>query len=391
MKYRKGSSGEELSVLGYGGLRFTKKGNTIDKEKAEREIMTAIGGGVNYLDTAYTYNGSEALIGEILERNQCRDQVYLATKLPLFLIRNPQGMEKVFQEQLRRLRTDHIDYYLMHMLNDTATWKRFQDWGIEEWIREKKNSGQIGHIGFSYHGSHDEFCHVADAYPWEFCQIQYNYMDEYFQAGRQGLQYAHSKGMHVVIMEPLRGGRLVQLLPSTVRDIFQREGERSPAAWAFRWLYDQPEVTTVLSGMNTLEMVEENLRIAEEADVHCMTEREHAVLREVRRELERTVLVKCTGCAYCMPCPQGVDIPGTFRCYNMTTTEGIRSAKTDYRRSSLMRRNPSSASRCIGCGKCEKHCPQEIPIREELKKAAGKLEGPMYQLWKTAIHLGRFY
>ncbi len=392
MQYREGCNGEQLSVLGFGCMRFTHKGPGIDKKKAEQELLAAIEGGVNYLDTAYVYPGSEALVGEILEENHCRDKVYLATKLPHYLVRSREGIEKIFQEELKRLRTDHIDYYLMHMLSDRKAWERLLPWGIEEWIAEKKASGQIRHIGFSFHGHTEAFKEVVDAYPWEFCQIQYNYMDENSQAGRSGLQYAHEKGLPVIIMEPLRGGRLVGLLPKEAKGIIRKYGDgRSPAEWAFRWLYDQPEVTVVLSGMNSTEMVEENLRIASETLPGCMTERDRRLLAHVKNVVNRNVRVGCTGCGYCMPCPKGVDIPGTFRCYNAATSEGLTSARRDYLQTTAMRSETSSASQCIRCGKCEQHCPQHLPIRDKLAEAAKELETPIYKIAKAAIHIGKFY
>ena len=253
MQYRYDKKGTPLSILGYGCLRFTKKNGKIDLKKTETEIMEAIERGVNYFDTAYVYSGSEAALGEILKKNHCRDRVYLATKLPHYLIKSRHGLERCFQEQLRRLQTDHIDYYLMHMLNDAATWKTLQDKGVQEWIEEKLRCGEIRNIGFSYHGNTANFTELLDAYDWDFCQIQYNYMDEHTQAGREGLTYAEKKGIPVVIMEPLRGGKLVDLLPEAAKACFAKATPvRSPAEWAFRWLWDQTGVTVVLSGMNSV-------------------------------------------------------------------------------------------------------------------------------------------
>ena len=315
MQYRKDKKGNDISLLGYGCMRFTRKGTAIDLDKAEREVMTAIRGGVNYLDTAYIYPGSEVAVGEILQRNQCRDKVYIASKLPHYLIKSVEGAEKTFQEELKRLKTDHIDYYLMHMLTDMATWEKLKKLGIEQWIASKLSSGQIRNIGFSYHGSTDIFRQLVDAYDWDFCQIQYNYMDEYSQAGVEGLRYANEKGLPVIIMEPLRGGRLVNYLPESAKKIFERDPEgRMPAELAFKWLYDQPEVTCVLSGMNSVEMVEQNLSTASKAHPGCMTTSDKELVEQVREEISRSVKVGCTGCGYCMPCQQGWVKPGTFRC-----------------------------------------------------------------------------
>ena len=386
MQYRKDKKGTELSILGYGCLRFTKKNGKIDLEKAEKEIMEAVRNGVNYFDTAYVYHGSEAALGEILKRNRCRDQVYIATKLPHYLIKSRAGLEKCFQEQLRRLQTDHVDYYLMHMLNDVQTWEILQKKGVKDWIGEKLRLGQIHNIGFSYHGRSDMFKRLVDAYDWDFCQIQYNYMDEHSQAGVDGLRHAHAKGLPVIIMEPLRGGRIVNLLPESAKELFRNDGEgRTPAKLALKWLYDQPEVTCVLSGMNSMEMVEQNIKTACENGVGCMTDSDRALVARVKEEIERHVKVGCTGCGYCMPCPRGVDIPGTFRCYNAMYSEGKKSGRRDYLQCTAFRKDTGSASQCVGCGKCEAHCPQHIEIRRELKTAAGELEDFKYKVMKTAI------
>ena len=391
MQYRKDKKGNDISLLGYGCLRFTKKGTGIDLEKAEKEILEAIQSGVNYFDTAYVYGGSEAALGEILERNHCRDQVNIATKLPHYLIKSVEGAEKLFQEELRRLRTDHVEYYLMHMLSDIATWNHLVRLGIKDWIQEKLESGQIRNIGFSFHGSTPMFKQLVDAYDWDFCQIQYNYIDEFSQAGVEGLHYAYEKGIPVIIMEPLRGGRLVDLLPKSAKEIFANDPKgRTPAEMAFKWLYDQPEVICVLSGMNDMDMVRQNVKTASEAFAGCLTEDDRKLIRCVKDEINRTVKVGCTGCGYCMPCPKGVDIPGTFRCYNAIYSEGKKSAKKDYR-FFAMKKHPTGASECIRCGKCETHCPQKIPIREELKHAAAELEGFQYKAVKLGAKLFKLY
>ncbi len=392
MQYRKDRKGNELSILGYGCMRFTRNGSEIDLDKAEREVMHAIRNGVNYLDTAYVYPGSEEAVGKILAKNRCRDQINLATKLPHYLIRSVPGAEKKFQEELRRLQTDHIDYYLMHMLNDVKTWERLVSYGICDWIREKKANGEIRNIGFSYHGNSENFKALLDAYNWDFCQIQYNYLDEHSQAGREGLCYAGAKGIPVIIMEPLRGGRLVNNLPATARQRIEQSGEfASPAEMAFRWLWDQPQVTCVLSGMNSLEMVEENLRIANQARPNTFTDEQRALVEEVKQEIQKKVRVGCTGCGYCMPCPHRVDIPLTFHCYNLKYTEGRQSGMWEYLQSTAMRRETSSASQCVGCGKCERLCPQGLPIREKLKEAVRELETPKYRVIRWAVKTFHIY
>ncbi len=388
MQYRKDRKGKKLSVLGYGCMRFTRKGAGIDLDKAEREVMRAIELGVNYFDTAYIYPGSEAAVGEILHRNHCREQVSIATKLPHYMIKSMEGIEKTFEEELRRLKTDYIDYYLMHMLTDTDTWEKLKKMGIIEWIETKMKSGAIRNIGFSYHGHTDMFKQLVDAYDWDFCQIQYNYMDEFSQAGREGLQYANKKGLPVIIMEPLRGGRLVNLLPQGAKELFAQDPmNRSAAELAFRWLYNQPEVTCVLSGMNSVEMIEENVKTAEKAAAGHFSAEDDALIQKVKAEIEKTVKVGCTGCGYCMPCPKGVDIPVTFRCYNEMYSETKGGARKEYLQCTAFRKNQSSASQCIGCGKCERHCPQNIEIRKELKRAVKELEPFPYKVAKKAIAL----
>jgi len=274
MQYRGDSKGNQISILGYGCMRFTKKGSAIDLEKAEQELMYAIRHGVNYLDTAYIYPGNEEAVGKILAKNKCREEVYLATKLPHYMIRSVAGAQKKFQEELVRLQTNYVDYYLMHMLNDVKTWEKLVSIGIREWLEGKKASGEIRQIGFSYHGNSGNFKALLDAYDWDFCQIQYNYLDEYSQAGREGLNYAASKNIPVIIMEPLRGGRLVNNLPVQAEEKIAGSGF-TPAELALRWLWDQPQVTCVLSGMNSLEMVQENIRIAETSEAGVFGEEEY--------------------------------------------------------------------------------------------------------------------
>ena len=370
MQYREGAGGEKWSALGFGCMRFPRAGSGIDTAEAEREIRRAVELGVNYFDTAYIYPGSEECLGEILERNQLRDRVLIASKLPQYLINSAAAIEKRFQEQLRRLRTDHIDNYLMHMLTDLDAWRKLCALGIEDWIAEKKRTGAIRHIGFSFHGNTAMFLKILDAYDWDFCQIQYNYMDEVSQAGKAGLQAAAAKGIPVVIMEPLRGGKLVSLLPESARKRLAESGQgKSAAELAFRWLWDQPEVTCVLSGMNSLDMLEENCRVASAALPGCLSEAERALIADLRTDINGKLRVPCTGCGYCMPCPQGVDIPGAFRSYNLTATENRVAGLREYFQNVSLRRDPPFPSQCVGCGKCERHCPQHIPIIQELKKA----------------------
>lgn len=386
MNYRTDKYDNQLSILGFGCMRFPQKMGRIDMEETEREIMTAYQAGVNYYDTAYIYPGSEAALGEIFERNNIREKVYIATKLPHYLIKSVADMDKLFAEELRRLRTDYVDYYLMHMLTDTDTWNRLKSLGIEEWITQKKASGAIRQIGFSYHGNSEMFCNLVDAYDWDFCQIQYNYMDEHSQAGRRGLYHAHEKGIPVIIMEPLRGGKLVNRLPDTAKKIFEEyKIKRTPAQWAFRWLWNQPEVTVVLSGMNSDEMVRDNIQTASTVEVGELREEEEQMLKQVVAAINAKMKVGCTGCGYCMPCPKGVDIPGTFAAYNRRYAEGKFWSFVDYVMCTTLRKNSTAASNCVGCGKCEKHCPQHIEIRKCLKDAQKELETPIYKVVRKVV------
>ena len=380
MKYRSDRYGTKISQLGFGCMRFQRKGNGIDYDKAEKQVMAAMKHGVNYFDTAYLYPGSEECMGRIFEENRCRDKVYIATKLPQYLMRNAENIEKTFREELTRLRTDYIDYYLMHMFTDISEWEHLQKLGIEKWIKEKKEAGIIRNIGFSYHGDFDMFEKILNAYDWDFCQIQYNYLDEHAQAGRKGLQAAAAGGIPVIIMEPLRGGKLVDL-PTKAKELLQKD-ERgyTPAELGLRWLWNQPEVTCVLSGMNTMQMVKENIRIASSAAPGHFTGEDFALVEKIKKIIHEKEKVGCTGCRYCMPCPKGVDIPGNFYYYSLMYMEKKASARFEFAQAMGVRKEPGFASQCVGCGKCEKHCPQHLPIREKLKEADKALRPVPYKI-----------
>ncbi len=389
MQYRLDRNKENVSLLGYGCMRFSRKSGGIDYKKAEAEVLRAISLGVNYLDTAYLYPGSEETLGRILDENSCRDQVNIATKLPQYLVRKAPLIDKIFDEELRRLRTDHVDYYLMHMVTDPRQWHNLCELGIEEWIARKKESGAIRNIGFSYHGDTELFLQVLDAYDWDFCQIQYNYLDEHTQAGRQGLEAAAAKGIPVIIMEPLRGGKLVDHLPKGALDAFAQSGRAwSPAEWSLRWLWNQPEVTCVLSGMNSIAMVEENCRVASEVREGEFGERDFQTIEKVKDAINATMRVGCTGCGYCMPCPKGVDIPALFRCYNEMYTESKVEGRKEYWQTVSLRKTKAFARQCVGCGACERRCPQGIAIREqihiadrELRPLPWRIAGDVARLW----------
>ena len=387
MQYRKDRYGDNLSILGYGCMRFSRKGGGVDIDKTEQELLTAYRAGVNYYDTAYIYPGSESALGEILERNGIRDNVRIATKLPQYLVRNLASLDKYFDEELSRLRTDRVDYYLMHHMTDLSQWERLKGIGIEDWIAKKKAAGAIRNIGFSYHGNTDNFLKILADYDWDFCQIQYNYLDETTQAGVAGLKAAAQRGIPVIIMEPLRGGKLVNKLPEDAKRLIAGNSRGwSPADWGLRWLWDQPEVTVVLSGMNSLAMVEENTRIASDAVAGAFTEEDRSFLQKIVDIINVKEKVGCTGCRYCMPCPKGVDVPGIFASYNTMYTESKMSGRSQYFQTVALAAQPSFASQCIKCGKCEQHCPQSIPIREKIHEAErALLPWPI----KSIVKLGR--
>lgn len=377
MQYREmGNTGDKISILGYGCMRFPRSGARIDEKRTERQIISAIERGVNYFDTAYLYFGSEGVLGNILSKGY-RDKVFIATKLPPIQVNTRGDMDKLLDLELARLKTDHIDYYLMHNIMSLAAWERLKKLGVEDFLEKAKASGKIRHVAFSSHGGKDQFKKLVDDYPWAMAQIQYNYLDEDNQAGREGLLYAASKGMGVVVMEPLRGGYLVNKLPPAVRDIFNKAPvTRSPAEWGLRWVWNHPEVTTVLSGMNVEEHIEENIRIATEITPNSLSDEELGMFARVKEIVESTVKVPCTGCGYCVPCPAGVDIPGCFSVYNdKFTMNGLgRGAGYIIRTSGFDGGGRSYASLCKDCGICEKKCPQSIPIRRHLKDVSREME-----------------
>ena len=384
MQYRKG-----ISILGYGCMRFTQTGGKIDLEKAEQEVLRAFEMGVNYYDTAYIYPGSEEALGKIIEKHGLRDKITLTTKLPQYMVKNRAGLDKYRDEELKRRRTDHLDYYLMHHMTDYAQWERLAGLGIVEWMKEKKEAGVVKHFGFSFHGNTEMFLKILNAYDWELCLVQYNYMDEFAQAGRAGVEAAAAKGIPVLIMEPLRGGKLVDLLPERARkEIAEDRNGWTPAEWAFRWLWNQEAVTCVLSGMNSIQMIEENCNTASVAEAGSFGGHEFEMIDRIKAIINENMKVNCTGCRYCMPCPKGIDIPGIFSCYNHMASEGKSSGRKEYFQTIALRADSADASQCIKCGKCEQHCPQSIPIREKIQEADKALRPLPY---KAAYFIARKY
>jgi predicted aldo/keto reductase-like oxidoreductase len=367
-------------------MRFPQQGKRIDEERTERQVISAIEQGVNYFDTAHTYPNSEVVLGKILAKGY-RERVLIATKLPLILVNSRQGMERIFATSLQRLQTDHVDYYLMHSLVSAEAWQRAKALGVVEFIERAKAEGKLRHIGFSYHGDPEQFKAIVDDYPWDFCQIQYNYLDEHYQAGTAGLVYAAGKGLGVIVMEPLRGGSLVGKMPPPVQALWaQAAVQRTPAEWALRWVWNHPEVSVVLSGMNDEAHIEENIRIAGAATPDSLTPEELRIVSQVNTTIAGLLKVGCTGCGYCMPCPAGVDIPSCFSAYNTRHLFGERGPQLGYvaYTCGMDGGKPSYASLCQNCGKCELKCPQHLPIRRHLREVAKDLEGWYF---KPIVHM----
>ena len=384
MQYRKiGKTGERASALGFGCMRFPVidgKAHQIDEKRATAMIRYAINHGVDYFDTAYPYHKSdrnpkgrsEPFLGKAL-RDFPRDEFKIATKLPSWLVKSKKDMDIYLDDQLRRLRTDYIDFYLLHGLA-AASWKNLRGHKVLDFLDDALSDGRIRHAGFSFHDELPLFKEIVDAYDWGFCQIQYNYMDEDNQAGTKGLKYAASKKLGVIVMEPLLGGFLGNKLPRDIRRKVDRAApRRTPAELALRFLWDKREVSLILSGMTTMSQLRENIRTADKAKPGCLTKGEKALIDKVRKGLRSKSMVPCTGCKYCMPCPSGVDIPGCFEQLNHGHMyNDIPYAKRAY---AWTVKPNSRASKCTECGKCEELCPQGIKIRDHLKDVVKELEG----------------
>ena len=388
MQYRLDKkSGNKLSVLGLGCMRLPGSLGRIDMLKAEPLIMHAIEKGINFFDTAYLYPGSEVALGTVLEKNKVREKVYIGTKLPLFKCRSYEDFDNVFNEELSRLRTDYIDYYFMHNLSGLADWQRMCGLGVEKWIAEKKADGKIRQVGFSFHGLKDEFTKLIDAYDWEFCMIQYNYININYQAGRDGLKYAYSKDIPVFIMEPLLGGRLSNDLPPAALKMFEQNNPKASAAsWALRWLWHHAEPAVVLSGMSNMAQLDENITLASASEPSCMSDDELAVIDKVAEIFQTSYKIPCTGCNYCLPCPKGINIPDSFLSYNTSYTISRFAGITQFATTSGGFSPTFSLYDCIRCGKCEKECPQKIAIMERIIDVRKRMEPIWY---RTAIKLAR--
>jgi len=384
MLYRKlGNCGLDVSILGFGCMRLPviqgtgKATDIFDPKKPIDEVLAAemmqyaVDHGVNYFDTAFFYHGgkSERVLGKALK--ECREKVMLATKLPCWMAQSAQDFDSFLNKQLERLDTTYLDFYLLHGLN-RPIWQKMKDWGALEFLNKILADGRIRYAGFSFHDDVMIFKEIIDAYDWTMCQIQFNYFDENYQAGKEGLEYAASKGIGMVIMEPLRGGRLTEGIPEEVQEIWNSaQKRRTPAEWAMRWVWNHPEVSTALSGMSTIEQLKENIALAGKAQPHSLSVDELELIGQAKQIYKNMLQIDCTGCAYCMPCQNGVNIPMNFSLYNdtfMFKDPEIAPLLYNYMLSPEQR-----ASNCQECGECEEHCPQHIDIKEELKKVHEKL------------------
>jgi uncharacterized protein len=379
MQYRPfGTTGFQVSALGFGAMRLPLRGpgaGDIDESQAVRMIRTAIDAGVNYVDTAFGYHGgrSEVVVGQAL-RDGYRQRIKLATKLPSWQVKSADDFDTFLGRQLGRLQTEHIDFYLLHNLN-AADWPRVKNLGILKRAERALRDGRIGALGFSFHDQLPLFKEIVGAYHWSLCQIQYNFMDIAYQAGREGLEYASGRGIPVVVMEPIRGGQLAQEPPPAVAEIWARSAIRTtPADRALQWLWDQPAVTTVLSGMSTMAQVEQNLVSAARSRPNSLPETERVLYLHAKAAYEGLKPIPCTQCKYCLPCPNGVDVPRNFELYNDTVIYGhTEKTQRTYRAFFPAEKH---ADRCQRCGECEPKCPQNIPIMEWLPQVEARLGTP---------------
>lgn len=373
--------GVPISAFGLGCMRFPTKevkgadgstGQVVDQKLATELIRGAIERGVNYIDTAYVYSEgkNESVVGKALEGGY-RERVYLATKLPVWNCNTKEDLPRLFEEQCRNLQTDVIDFYLVHALNGEK-WDQMLALGIREFLDDLKAKGRIRYACFSFHDSYDAFERIFNGYNWDMCQLQYNFMDVHHQAGIKGLELAASRGVPVVIMEGLRGGKLASA-PNEILDIYRSYPEkRTPVEWAFRWLCHHPQILTVLSGVTSMEQLEDNIRIFSEAGEGCMTEEEIALMAKVTEAYEKRTKAGCTNCRYCMPCPAGVDIPGIFHVWNEAYQYGQELSGLDAYAGKM--RKGKGADLCVGCRACESVCPQQLPVSELLEKAHSEMK-----------------
>jgi predicted aldo/keto reductase-like oxidoreductase len=376
MQYRKlGKSGIKVSALGFGCMRFPTMETDdeslspfeipVNEEESEKMLLYAMEHGINYFDTAYPYHGgkSEKILGRTMKPH--RDRVMIATKLPAMMVKEASDVERFIDEQLKRLDSDYVDFYLLHGLNNHS-WSLMKEYKALDFMERLISDSRVRYAGFSFHDEVKVFKEIVDSYDWTLCQIQYNYFDENRQAGKEGLQYAAGKGIGVVIMEPLRGGNLTDNIPPAVQAIWDSaETKRTAAEWALRWVLNHAEVSVVLSGMSAMPQLVENLKTVEDAEPNSLGQNELSLIQKAKEEYEALLKVGCTGCGYCMPCPNGVDIPTNFNAYNnFFLFDQQRMSQMMY---NMMMPEGQRASSCIECGECEEKCPQQIEIMEELK------------------------
>jgi predicted aldo/keto reductase-like oxidoreductase len=378
MKQRKfGKLDWKVSALGFGAMRLPIVGNDaakINEPEAIRMIRYTFDNGVNYIDTAYVYHRgtSEVLVGKALQ-DAYRKKVKLATKMPTWPVKSQEDMDRYLDEQLKRLNTEYVDFYLLHGL-DAERWSKLTDLKVLDWLEKKKEEGKIKHLGFSFHDEYASFKRIIDSYDrWTLCQIHYNYVDSHYQAGMRGLKYAASKGLAVVIMEPIAGGRLAIKPPLEIQAIWDKaEKRRTPAEWALQWLWNQPQVSVVLSGMSAMEQVIQNVRSANRSGPSSLAEKDLRLINLVARKYKQYGYVGCTGCRYCQPCPEGVNIPKIISLYNEYF---MKDRNDEIKKKYWEHITPESqAKRCARCGKCEELCPQKLPVRDILNKAAWLFE-----------------
>jgi len=375
MLYRKfGKTNEQVSVLGFGAMRLPTLGadNEIDIKKATKMVRRAIDNGLTYIDTAHPYHGetSELFVGKAL-KDGYREKVKLATKLPSWHIGSREDMDKYLDEQMDRLQTNCIDFLLLHTLT-SEYWENYKKHDVFDFVRSAKASGKINHIGFSFHDELDVFKQIVDEFDWDFCMFQYNFMDTNYQAGEEGLAYAYDKGLGIAIMEPLRGGALVNNIPDDVQEKWDSLGkDHSVAGWALKYVWDDPRVNVILSGMSDMDQVTDNIKEANDAYPNSLTDKEKSTMNEIKQIYHARMLVDCTACKYCMPCPFGVDIPKNFMFLNNSSMyQDIPGTKRSY---TYFFEDAAKANKCTECGACEPQCPQNIPIIEKLKQVNAML------------------
>ena len=389
-------NGDELFPLGLGAMRLATKNNSIDKEVSKEYILYAIENGVNFIDTAYAYHGgeSERFLGDILsltdsEGVKYRDRVKLSTKLPSWMVRAREDMDAFLNEQLRKLKTDVIDYYFIHNV-DFSSVLRLKELGLYEFLEKARADGKIKNIGFSYHGSPNEFNDLIDDFDWDMVLVQYNYSDVNAQAGIRGIQYAYERDIAVFVMEPLKGGILAGELPEKVQNLFDSvDSNRSAVDWALSWILNQKEITCVLSGMGSLNQIKENMAIAGRVEIDSLSEDERDVLKQAQDIFDSMMKINCTGCGYCLPCPKGVNIPDCFKIYNekyLFNKKGIgpisNAMMNYYMVVGGVANKQASAGLCNHCGRCKKLCPESLDIPNELDTVRSEFElfGFNYQI-----------